>query len=108
MQFDLGLQGLAIVTAMALLFGLIAQLVLGRWAHSHWLWLTGFIGWVVGALFMSEVVFAGATATEIQPVIDGLAFDESMLGGLIGGLIAIGLTAIVSRRQTHGPTPHPV
>lgn len=36
---------------------------------------------------MSEVLFATATVDQIQPIIDGLAFDESLLGGLIGGVL---------------------
>jgi len=98
MQFDLGLQGLAILTAMSLGFGLIAQVV-GR-AETRWLWLIAACGWFVGGLFMSEVVFATATTDEIQPIIDGLAFDEALLGGLIVGV----LVTLVARYVT-GSSP---
>ena len=34
----------------------------------------------------SEVIWGAMTEAEIQPIIDGLALDESLLGGLIGGI----------------------
>jgi hypothetical protein len=86
MQYDLGLTGLGILVISSLVFGVIAQ-VFGR-ATTPWLWLVGAVGWFVGGLYMSEVLFATATIDEIQPIIDGLAFDESLLGGLIGGVLA--------------------
>ena len=63
MQFDLGVTGLAILIALSLGFGLVAQFV-GR-AETRWLWLIAACGWFVGGLFMSEVVFATATTDEI-------------------------------------------
>ena len=87
MQYDLGVTGLGILLVLSLAFGIIAQIA-GR-AESNWLWLIGAAGWFLGGLFMSEVLFATATEEEIQPIIDGLAFDEALLGGLIGGLLAM-------------------
>jgi hypothetical protein len=87
MQYDLGLTGLGILLALSLAFGIIAQLA-GR-AESDRLWLIGAAGWFIGGLFMSEVMFATATEDEIQPIVDGLAFDEALLGGLIGGVLAM-------------------
>lgn len=86
MQYDLGLAGLGLLLVLSLGFGVIAQIA-GR-AEAPWLWLLGGAGWFVGGLYMSEVLFATATVDEIQPIIDGLAFDESLLGGLIGGVVA--------------------
>jgi len=101
MQYDLGLTGLAILTVLSLAFGLIAQLA-GR-AESRWLWLAGAAGWFIGGLFASEVLFATATEAEIQPIVDGLAFDEALLGGLIGGVLAT-----VAARFFTGSSPfHP-
>ncbi len=105
MQFDLGLQAMGIVLIEAIIFGVIAQFILGARTHTNWLWLIGAAGWVVGAVFLSEVTFATATEEELQPIIDGLAFDEALLGGLIGGLIAVALTWLaIGRRPTHHPT----
>ena len=102
MQFDLGSTAQVIVIFFAIGFGAVAQLVMGARA-TNWLWLTGALGWLVGALFMSEVLFATATEDEIQPIIDGLAFDEALLGGLIGGLAAIVLTWIAARLLKRAP-----
>jgi hypothetical protein len=49
---------------------------------------------------MSEVAFGAATIDEIQPIIDGLAFDEALLGGLIVGIPV----ALVARYLT-GSSP---
>jgi hypothetical protein len=97
-QFDLGAQGLGILIAMSLVFGVVAQLILR--GGTRWLWLIAAIGWFVGGLFASEVMFATATEQDIQPIIDGLALDESMLGGLIVGVVV----AVVARLLT-GPSP---
>lgn len=98
MQYDLGLVGLGLLLVLSLGFGVIAQIA-GR-AETPWLWLVGGAGWFVGGLYMSEVLFATATVDEIQPIIDGLAFDESLLGGLIGGV----LTTFIARFVT-GSSP---
>ena len=104
MLYDLGLSGLAILVICSLVFGVVAQIA-GR-AETPWLWLLGAAGWFVGGLYMSEVLFATATVDEIQPIIDGLAFDESLLGGLIGGIVV----TVVARFLTgsspfHGHRP---
>ena len=81
----------------ALGFGAVAQLIVGDRA-SRWLWVVAAAGWVVGAVFMSEVLFATATQDEIQPIIDGLAFDEALLGGLVGGVVAAAATWAATRQ----------
>ena len=96
MQYDLGSTAQVILIFFAVGFGAVAQLVLGDRA-TRWVWLTGALGWLVGAVFMSEVLFATATEDEIQPIIQGLAFDEALLGGLIGGLVAVTATWLVAR-----------
>jgi hypothetical protein len=105
MQYDLGLQGLAILAACAVGFGVVAEIV-GRSATA-WIGVIAGLGWFVGGLFFSEVLFATATETDIQPIIDGLAFDESLLGGLIGGLIA-GLVTWFAGRGGMFHRPHSV
>ena len=50
-------------------------------------------------------MFATATVDELQPMIDGLAFDEAMLGGLLAGIVVVIVTWFVTRRsRTHHPT----
>jgi hypothetical protein len=102
-QWDLGFQGLAILVGLSLGFGVIAQFV-GR-AGTRWDWLIAASGWFMGGLFFSEVMFGSMTIDEIQPIIDGLAFDEALLGGLIGGVLAFLVTRLLTgggpfRRQT--------
>lgn len=93
MQFDLGLTGLGILLAFALGFGAISQFI-GR-SGTRWQWLVAAAAWFLGGLYMSEVLFATATTDEIQPIIDGLAFDESLLGGLVAGVAAVFVTRFV-------------
>ena len=103
MQLDLGLQGLGILVVVSLIFGGVAQVVLGK-GSTHWLWLIGAVGWFIGGLVFSEALFGSATEAELQPIIDGLAFDESLLGGLIVGVPVVLITWFVTRqRRIHGP-----
>lgn len=96
MQFDLGVMGLGLLVIISLGFGLLAQFV-GR-AGTRWAWLLAATGWFVGGLFASEVLWGKMTEGEIQPIIDGLALDESLLGGLIVGLVVV----VVTRYLTGG------
>ena len=96
MEFDLGIQGLGILLAIAFGVGLVAQFLPG--AGTSWAGvIAGVAAFVVG-LFVSEVMFAGVTEAELQPVIDGLAFDEALLASIVAGLVAI----LVTRYVTHG------
>ena len=105
MQFDLGLQGLAILAALSLGFGVIAQLVTWK-AATRWLWLIGTAAWFAGGLLASEVIWGTMTAEDLQPIIDGLAFDESLLGGVVLGLPAVLVTWYVTRHgRTHRTPP---
>lgn len=100
MEIDLGIQGFGILLISSLVFGGVAQLLFGRGA-THWMWLIGAVAWFLGGLWMSEVMFSTATADDLQPIIDGLAFDEAMLGGLIVGVAAVLVTWLVTRVRTH-------
>ena len=104
MQFDLGSVGLGLLIVLSLGFGVIAQVVVGR-STSRWMWLIGAVAYFIGGLFMSEVLFATATEEELQPVIDGLAFDEALLGGLLVGVVVVLATWLVMRpTHTHRPS----
>ena len=95
MQFEIGIGGLGLLGAIAIVFGVIAQVVFLR--GTRWLWLIGAIAWFVGGLFASEVIWGTLTIDEIQPIIDGLALDESLLGGVIAGVAAVLVTRYVTR-----------
>jgi hypothetical protein len=101
MHFDLGIQGLGILLAISLIFGVAAHLVL-RKPRTLWLWIVGAAGWFVGGLIASEVVWGDLTEKDIQPIIDGLAFDESLLGGLMLGVPVVLVAWFVIRRRRAG------
>ena len=105
MEYDLGLQGLGILVGLSVVFGVIAHLILGR--DTWWMWLVGTIGYFLGGLIASEVFFSWATVEFLQPQIDGLSFDEALLGGLVVGVPAVVLAWWMNRRShaQHGPTP---
>jgi hypothetical protein len=96
MTYDLGSTGLQILIAYSFGFGAIAQLIVGV-SRTKWLWLLGAAGWFVGGLFFSEVLFGTATIDEIQPIIEGLAYDEALLGGVLGGGLVAVFTWFVTR-----------
>jgi hypothetical protein len=100
-QFDLGPTGLALLVAISLGFGVVAQVVIGRSA-THWMWLIGAIAWFLGGFIASEVIWGSMTVDEIQPIIDGLAFDEALLGGLVVGVPTVIATWYLTREgRTH-------
>jgi hypothetical protein len=47
-------------------------------------------------------MYAGATEAEIQPVIDGLAFDEALLGTVVVGIVALVVTRFVAHGSPFG------
>ncbi|HEU4539750.1 MAG TPA: hypothetical protein VFR23_01360 [Jiangellaceae bacterium] len=100
MEWDLGFQGVGLLVAMSLGFGVIAQLVAGR-RSTRWLWFIAAITYFVSGLFISEVWFGWATEEELQPNIDGLSFDEVLMIGLIPGIAAVLITRYVTRRRRH-------
>jgi hypothetical protein len=104
MQWDLGLQGLALLAFMSLGFGLVAQLIAGR-VTTRWLWLIGATAYFVGGLLISEGWFGWATEAELQPNIDGLSFDEVLLIGLVPGILAVLGTWWFERTRPHQPMP---
>lgn len=97
-EFDLGIQGLGILLGVSLIFGVAAQAVFWKVARP-WLGIVGAVAWFVGGLIASEVVWGNLTETDIQPIIDGLAFDESLLGGLVLGLPAVLVAWFLARRM---------
>ena len=78
------------LAVMSLGFCLFAQLVLGR-AMTHWVWLIAAAMYFVVGLFISEAWFGWATAEELQPNIDGLSFDEVLLGLVPAALVVLGI-----------------
>ena len=100
MQWDLGLGGVGLLIGMSLGFGVIAHLVVR--GTTRWLWLIAAAGYFVGGLVTSEVWFGWAAQEELQPIIDGLSFDEVLLFGLVSGIVTVLITRYVSRRNRRG------
>jgi hypothetical protein len=100
MQWDLGIRGVALLAAMAIIFGVLAHVVAGR--HStRWMWLIATAAYFAAGVFVSEVWFGWATEEELQPNIDGLSFDEVLLLAFLPGIAAVVLARYVTKR-THG------
>lgn len=107
MQWDLGLQGLGVLALMSLAFGVIAQVLFWR-LGNRWLWAIGAVIYFVAGIFISEVMFGWATVEELQPNIDGLSFDEVLLGGVLVGVVVLLAIWFVSRRSpAHGSPMRP-
>ena len=101
MNYDLGLTGLGILVVVSAAFGGVVHLLgVGR----PWGGIVAAGGWFVGGLIASEVVWGEMTVAEIQPIIDGLAFDESLLGGLLVGLPVALAAWLLTRRGAHQRT----
>jgi heme A synthase len=98
MQWDLGLQGLGVLVAMSLGFGVIAQVFFGR-TTTRWLWAIVSTAHFLGSLFISEVWFGWANEEDLQPNIDGLSFDEVLLIGLVPVVVAVLLSMYVAQRR---------
>jgi hypothetical protein len=101
MQWDLGVEGAALLVAMSLAFGALAQLVAGR-RTTHWLWLIAATTFFIAGLLTSELWFGWATEEDLQPNIDGLSFDEVLLFGLLAGTASVLITRYITRH--HRPT----
>jgi len=101
-NFDLGLSGLGILIVVSAVFGGVVHFLgVGR----PWGGIVAAAGWFVGGLIASEVVWGEMTVEEIQPIVDGLAFDESLLGGLLGGVPTALLVWVITRRGARLRTP---
>lgn len=103
MQWDLGLQGVALLAAMSLGFGLLAGLVAGTGtAHRLRSVATTVVACFAVGLFTSEVWFGWATEEDLQPNYDGLSFDEVLLSGVV----TTALVVVVARRMAHRAGHH--
>jgi hypothetical protein len=106
MQWDLGLEGMALLGAMSLGFGVIAGLVVGKGAQHRLLAtaITTAACFGVG-LFTSEVLFGWATEEQLQPNVDGLSRDEVLLSSLLT-TAAVVLVILYLGRHAGGPKQH--
>lgn len=98
MQWDLGLQGLAVLAAMSLGSGVVAGLIVGKGVAYRLLAvaITSVACFGVG-LVTSEVLFGWATEEELQPNIDGLSRDEV----LVSSVLTTAVVVLVMRYLAH-------
>ena len=100
MHWDLGWQGLGVLLLMSVVFGAFTQLAFSGRA-SMWLGVVaGALSFLAG-LVISEVIFGWATGADLQPNIDGLSFDEVLLG-YAAGVVAVVAARFLMRDRT-GP-----
>ncbi len=97
MEWDLGVGGFALLLGMAAAFGVIVQLLFWR-ATPHWTGAAAAATFFVCGLLISEVWFGWATEEDLQPNVDGLSFDETLLS-LFPGLLAVLLIWMATRRH---------
>lgn len=102
MHVDLGLQGLGILIACSLIFGAAAQALFWR-SMPRWLWIVAAASYLVFGFVISEAMFANATEEDIQPIIDGLAFDESLLAIFPAALVVLLAWFATRRGLIHRP-----
>ena len=103
MQWDLGIQGLALLGAMSVGFGVLAGLVVGKgWAHRLLATAITTVSCFVVGLFTSEVLFGWATEEDLQPNIDGLSRDEVLLSSVLTTATVVLVMRYFARRQEDG------
>ena len=106
MEWDLGLQGLAMLGAMSLGFGLLAGLLVGKDVSRFWATTIATsacfgVGW-----FTSEVLFGWATEAELQPNIDGLSRDEVLLSSVFTTALVVLVMRYLARRSREPQSSH--
>ena len=90
MQWDMGFQGLVVLGAISLGFGMVAGLVVGHGRAYRLLAsaITTVACFGVG-LVTSEVLFGWATEEDLQPNIDGLSRDEVLLSCVLTTVVVV-------------------
>ena len=105
MQWDLGLQGLAVLGAMSLGFGVVAGLLVGNgWVHRLWATAIGTVACFGVGLLTSEWLFGWATEEDLQPNVDGLSRDEVLLSSLFTTAAVVLVMRYLAHRWTRSST----
>jgi ribose/xylose/arabinose/galactoside ABC-type transport system permease subunit len=105
MQWDLGLQGLAVLGAISLGFGVVAG-VLVRRGRARRLWATSIttVACFGVGLLTSEWLFGWANEEDLQPNVDGLSRDEVLLSSLLTTAAVVLVMRYLAHRSD-GSTP---
>ena len=103
MQWDLGPQGLALLGAMSLGFGVFAGVGRGqrRGTPARWRSRSRQLACFGVGLFTSEGLFGWATEEELQPNIDGLSRDEVLLSSVLTTAVVVLVMRYLARRTGH-------
>ena len=90
MQWDLGVMGLSLLGAVALGFGVVAGLLVGKgWMRRLWATAITTVACFGVGLLTSEGLFGWATEEELQPNVDGLSRDEVLLSSLMSTTMVV-------------------
>ena len=101
MQWDLGLQGLAVLAAMSLGFGVVAALLVGRgWVRRLWAAAITTVACFGVGLLTSEWLFGWATGDDLQPNVDGLSRDEVLFSSVLTTAVVVLLVRYVAHRAS--------
>jgi hypothetical protein len=106
MEWDMGSEGLAVLAAMSLGFGVLAGLLVGGSAAYRLLGvaITSVACFGVG-LLVSEWMFGWATEEDLQPNIGGLSRDEALLSSVVTTAIVVLVMRRVARAAGSGHSP---
>ena len=99
MQWDLGLQGVAVLAATSLGFAVVIGLLAGRdLGHRLRAAAVGLVACFAVGLLTSEAWFGWATEEDLQPNYDGLSFDEVLMTGVVTTAVAVVIARRLGRR----------
>lgn len=103
MQWDLGLEGLAVLGAISLGFGVLAAFLVGSgWAHRLWATVITTVACFAVGVLTSEGLFGWATEEDLQPNIDGLSRDEVLLSSVVTtALVVLAMRYVTRRSRVH-------
>lgn len=97
MEWDLGPQGLSLLGAVSLGFGVLAGLLAGGdRTRRLWAAATATVACFGVGLLTSEWLFGWATEAELQPNVDGLSRDEVLLSSLLTTVVVVLVTRYVA------------
>ena len=106
MQWDLGVEGLALLGVMSLGFGVFAGLVVGKgMALRLWAVAVNAVACFGVGLVTSVVLFGWATEEDLQPNIDGLSRDEVLLSSVLTTIVVVLVMRYLAHRTEDGLPP---
>ena len=99
LTYEMGVGGLSLVAAGALVLGVALQLIGdSRFEHE---WLLTALGAFTGAMVASEMIVAFQA---VEPVWDGLSLGQALIGGLVVGItVALVVRFATGGTYLHGP-----